>query len=301
MMHIPVLLKEAMEQLRPRAGGVYVDGTLGLGGHAERLLELTGGKARLIGLEWDDQAADRATERLRRFGDAVTVVRENYANLPAVLDKLKVSAIDGLLLDLGVSSLQLDDPSRGFSFQHEGPLDMRMSARTPKSAADLLRGLGERDLEKILREYGEERRPRALARALWSARGEASRSTRALAEFVARIGGRTGRIHPATRVFQALRIAVNRELENLQILLQRADTVLAAPGGRIVVISFHSLEDRIVKHAFRDMARSGGLKILTKKPVTPERGEVLANPRSRSAKLRAAERTEQPCSSGARP
>lgn len=285
-----------MERLRPRPGGVYVDATLGLGGHAEALLEATGGRARLVGLEWDDQAADRAAERLKRFGDAVTVVRENYARLPAVLDKLNIAAVDGLLLDLGVSSLQLDDPSRGFGFSREGPLDMRMSSQVGRTAAELLRGLGERDLEEILRRYGEEPRARSVARALWRARGNVSRgdvfgSTRALAGFVAGVlGGRRGRTHPATRVFQALRIAVNGELDNLQKLLDSADTLLAAPGGRIVVISFHSLEDRIVKVHVRSKEREGAWKRVDKKAVRPSRTEELENPRSRSAKLRAAEK-----------
>jgi 16S rRNA (cytosine1402-N4)-methyltransferase len=255
---------------------------------------MTGGRARLIGIEWDSEAASRAEARLARFGGAATVVRDSYARLPAILDNLRITAVDGLLLDLGVSSIQFDDPSRGFGFTRDGPLDMRMSGHG-ETAEELLRRLGEGELVRLFREYGEERRARTIARALWRARGERSRgdvfrSTRALAGFIEGLIGRRERIHPATRVFQALRIAVNRELDNLKDLLAVADTSLAAPGGRIVAISFHSLEDRIVKTAFRGKAREGILRVLTKKPVRPSRDEVLANPRSRSAKLRAAER-----------
>jgi 16S rRNA (cytosine1402-N4)-methyltransferase len=294
--HIPVLLEEVVGLLEPRPGGVYVDGTLGLGGHSERLLERAGAGARIVGIEWDDDAAARAEERLRRHGDAVTVVRDSYARLPMILEKLGIQAVDGILLDLGASSLQLNDPSRGFSFTHDGPLDMRMSSHVGRTAAELLESLGEKELETLFRQYGEERKARAIARAVCRVRGDRSRgevlrSTRALAEFISGLVGRQGRIHPATRVFQALRIAVNSELENVKRIVQTADKVLRAPGGRIVVISFHSLEDRIVKHTFREKARAGLLRLLTKKPVRPGREETRANPRARSAKLRAAERT----------
>jgi 16S rRNA (cytosine1402-N4)-methyltransferase len=294
--HRPVLLKEVLDHLEPGRGGVFVDGTLGLGGHAEAILGAGGGRVRLIGFEWDDEAADRAERRLAPFGPAVTVVRGNYADLGPVLDKLGVQAVDGLLLDLGVSSLQIDDASRGFSFSKDGPLDMRMSRRTARTAAALLSTLGERELEQIFRRYGEEPRARVIARALGRLKGARSprersplESTRALATLVAR-HARGGRIHPATRVFQALRIAVNDELGNLQRALGAADKYLAAPGGRIAVISFHSLEDRIVKHAFRDRAKEGRWRLITRKPVRPGPDEVRENPRSRSAKLRVAER-----------
>jgi len=273
-----------VQYLRPRPGAVIVDATLGLGGHAEALLERG---ARVVGIEWDGDAADRAAGRLERFGAALTVVRESYAELPAILDKLNIAAIDGLILDLGVSSLQLDDASRGFSIRFEGPLDMRMSRTLRRTAADVLSSLGERDLERIFRQYGEERRARALARAVWSRRGAVARwSTRELGEFVERLIGRHGRIHPATRVFQALRIEVNGELDNLQRLLGHADKCVGS-GGRLAVISFHSLEDRIVKRALRG---NPAWSVLTKKPLRPARAEALANPRSRSAKLRVAER-----------
>lgn len=291
--HRPVLVREATALLAPRPGGTYVDGTLGLGGHAEAILEAAGGPCRLIGFEWDDDAAERAERRLARFGAAVTVARASYAELGRVLDNLGVRAVDGLLLDLGVSSLQLDDASRGFSFTKEGPLDLRMSRRIATTAADLLADLDEGELERLFRELGEEPRARAVARALGRlprAERRAMTTTR-LAQIVSRVAFR-GRIHPATRVFQALRIAVNRELDNLQTVLRVADDYLAAPGGRIAVISFHSLEDRIVKHALREKAREGRLTVLTRKPVRPDADEVRENPRSRSAKLRAAERTE---------
>ncbi len=292
--HAPVMAREVVDFLRPRPGGVYVDGTLGLGGHAEAVLDAAAGQCRLIGLDWDEEAAALAEERLARFGSAVTVVRASCAELGPVLDNLGVRAVDGLLLDLGVSSLQLDDASRGFSFSKEGPLDMRMSRRTGRTAAELLADLDEGELERIFRQYGEEPRARAIARALGKLpRRErlALGTTTAFAAFVARIA-RGGRLHPATRAFQGLRIAVNRELENLQKALRTADVYLAAPGGRIAVISFHSLEDRIVKNALRDGAKAGRWTVLTKKPLGPGDDERRANPRSRSAKLRAAERTE---------
>jgi 16S rRNA (cytosine1402-N4)-methyltransferase len=279
-----VLLEEVVEWLRVRPGGVYVDGTLGLGGHAERV---AGAGGRVVGLEWDDDAASRAAERL---GPSVTVVRDSFANLPSILENLGLPVVDGMLLDLGLSSLQLDTASRGFSFRWEGPLDMRMSRRQGRTAADLVRSLGERELEEILRDYGEEPRARRIAGAIVRTRGKPGsdilESARALGEFVERLIGRHGRTHPATRVFQALRIAVNDELENLKKFLDCFDKYLRE-GGRCCVISYHSLEDRLVKRSFRGKP---GLKVLTKKPVRPSRAEVLRNPRSRSAKLRVVEK-----------
>ncbi len=283
-MHQPVLCREVIGLLRPKPGGVYVDATLGLGGHSEAILQCGG---RVVGIEWDGDAADLAAARL---GPAVTVVRDSYANLPSIFDTLGLSVVDGVLLDLGVSSLQLDTGSRGFSFRQEAPLDMRMSKSTGGTAADLLRGLGERELEQILREYGEEPRARKIAAAIVRTRGKPGGdilgTTRALAEFVERLVGRHGRAHPATRVFQALRIAVNDELENLKKFLGVFDRYLRG-GGRCCVISFHSLEDRLVKRAF--LAKEGMTRV-TKKPVRPARAEVLENPRARSAKLRCIEK-----------
>ncbi len=285
-MHEPVLLREVVSLLRPRPGGVYVDGTLGLGGHAEAIQKAGG---RVIGIEWDPEAASRAAERL---GPSATVVRDSYANLPSILERLNVPVVDGMLLDVGVSSLQLDSAARGFSFRFEGPLDMRMSPQVPGTAADLLRELGERDLERMFREYGEEPRARRIAKAIVDQRGIAGvdilESTRALGEFVERLLGRHGRAHPATRVFQALRIAVNGELDNLKKFLDSFDKYLG-PGGRCAVISFHSLEDRLVKRAFKAKALEG-MRLVTKKPLRAARAEVLANPRARSAKLRCIER-----------
>ncbi len=286
-MHQPVLCQEVIDLLRPRPGGVTVDATLGLGGHAERILKCGG---RVVGIEWDDDAAARAAERL---GPTVEIARDSYANLPSILDSRNAPVVDGILVDLGVSSLQLDTASRGFSFIREGPLDMRMSPHLRRTAADLLRESGERELERILREYGEEPRARKIAAAIVRTRGEPGgdvlETTRALAEFVERLVGRHGRTHPATRVFQALRIAVNDELENLKKFLGVFDKYLGK-GGRCCVVSFHSLEDRLVKRSFREKAAAGGMRLVTKKPVRPSRGEVLQNPRARSAKLRCIEK-----------
>jgi len=287
LQHHPVLCREVIDLLRPRPGGVYIDATLGLGGHAEQIVRLGG---RVVGIEWDDDAAARAAERL---GPSVTIVRDSYANLPLILESLKLAVVDGILLDLGVSSLQFDTASRGFSFQREGPLDMRMSPRVPRTARELLQGSGERDLESIFREYGEEPRARKIAAAIVRARGEPGsdilESTRALGDFVERLLGRHGRTHPATRVFQALRIAVNGELENLKKFLGEFDKYLGS-GARGAVISFHSLEDRLVKRSFKEKSAGGGMRIVTKKPVRATREEVLENPRSRSAKLRVIEK-----------
>ena len=286
-MHQPVLCREVVDLLRPRPGGVYVDATLGLGGHAEQIVRRGG---RVVGIEWDDAAASRAAERL---GPAATVVRDSYANLPLILENLNLAVVDGLLLDLGVSSLQFDTASRGFSFQREGPLDMRMSPLVPRTAKELIQGSGERELEWIFREYGEEPRARRIAQGIVRARGgpgsDILESTRALGDFVERLVGRHGRTHPATRVFQALRIAVNGELENLKKFLEVFDKYLGT-GARCAVISFHSLEDRLVKRAFKEKAAGGALRIVTKKPVRAAREEVLENPRARSAKLRVIER-----------
>ena len=278
-----------IDLLRPRPGGLYVDATLGLGGHAEEIVK-TG--ARVIGVEWDDDSAARAAERL---GPSVEVVRDSYANLPSILESRNVPVVDGILLDLGVSSPQFDTASRGFSFLREGPLDMRMSPRIQRTAADLLRTSGERELERIFREFGEEPRARRIAAAVVEARGNRGSdilgSTRVLAEFVERLVGRHTRIHPATRVFQALRIAVNDELGNLKKFLGEFDKYLGG-GARCCVISFHSLEDRLVKWSFREKAKEG-LRIVTKKPVRPTRDEVLQNPRARSGKLRCIEKKSE--------
>jgi 16S rRNA (cytosine1402-N4)-methyltransferase len=291
--HTPVLLREVVSWLRPRCGGLYVDCTVGDGGHAAEILRACGPDGRLIGLDWDEQAVARARQRLAEFGARVQLVRANYVELDTVLMSLAVGSVNGVLFDLGVSACQLEEASRGFSFLREGPLDMRMSQRLGATARDVLRTASVEELARIFRVYGEERRARAIAREIVEhRRRQRLETTTQLARLVERVlGPRRGRTHPATRVFQALRIHVNNELQNLQRGLEVATNVLAV-GGRIAVISYHSLEDRIVKRFFLERSRgeSPALRILTKKPVRAGAGEVRMNPRARSAKLRVAER-----------
>jgi 16S rRNA (cytosine1402-N4)-methyltransferase len=279
--------------LRPIPDGLYLDLTVGTGGHAEGILEASGPTGRLVGLDRDREVLPLARERLARFGSRVRLLHADYRDLRAVAAAEGLEAWDGALLDLGVSSVQLDDPARGFAFSRPGPLDMRMDrAGGGATAADLLRDLPEAELSRILREYGEERWARRIARRIVAARAVTPLTrTDALAEVVAGAIPRRAwprRIHPATRTFQALRIAVNRELEGLAEALGAAIHGLR-PEGRLVVIAFHSLEDRIVKQVLRG---SPEVTVLTKKPVTPGPEEVAANPRARSAKLRAARRVE---------
>lgn len=285
---------EVLEILGPRRGGLYCDGTVGGGGHAEALLAASAPDGVLLGVDRDAEALALAAERLRPFGERARLVQGDYRDLPALVRAAALGPFDGILLDLGVSSLQLADPARGFSFAQEGPLDMRMDrAGGGPTAAGLLRRLPQPELEAILREYGEERWAGRIARALVTARARRPiTTTTELASLVARAIPRRAwppRIHPATRTFQALRIAVNRELEGLAEGLEAAASLLA-PGGRLAVISFHSLEDRAVKTTFRRLAARGAVRILTRKPVTPGATEVAANPRARSAKLRAIQR-----------
>lgn len=305
MEHIPVLLDETLYWLNPRPGGVYVDATLGGGGHAEAILERIGPGGRLIGIDRDEAAIEAATRRLARFGEAVVIVRENYAAIKEVLTAQGLHRVDGVLFDLGASALQFADPARGFSFQTAGPLDMRMDRRQPVTAADLVNELREQELADLIWRYGEERRSRRIARAIVGARP--MHSTEELADLVARSIPRRAwprGIHPATRTFQALRIAVNDELLNLEKTLPDAAEALRE-AGRLCAITFHSLEDRTIKHTFLRLSRGctcppgtsactcGGqrwLRILTRKPVTPAPAELARNPRARSAKLRAAER-----------
>lgn len=288
--HVSVLSEEVLEYLRPESGKVYVDGTLGLGGHALRILEASGPDGKVVGFEWDEQAAKLAAQRLEAFGERLCLVRSSYAQLLAGLAKHGFETIDGLLLDLGVSSLQLDAGERGFSFQVDAPLDMRMDRRQPETAAQLVRRLSKDELADIFYNYGEERQARRIAAHLVEAREKSPiDTTRRLAELVAWAIPRKyhpKKKHVATKVFQALRIAVNRELDNLVRLLADAPSVLVS-GGRICVITFHSLEDRIVKQAF---ANNPAYRIVTGKPVGPGEQEVGVNPRARSAKLRVAER-----------
>ncbi|MGC8908189.1 MAG: 16S rRNA (cytosine(1402)-N(4))-methyltransferase RsmH [Desulfomonilaceae bacterium] len=290
--HIPVLCEEMIQALAPRSGGVYLDGTLGAGGYAEALLEASSPAGRVIGLDLDADAVERARQRLARYGECVVLVHAGFHEAAAALARLGVGAVDGAVLDLGLSSDQLDDPKRGFSFMRPGPLDMRFDASSGATALEMLRSFSARELEEILATYGEERYCKKLARAISrAAAGGDLETTADLARVVeSALRGRRGRIHPATRVFQALRIAVNREIENLRSALWEIPGLLA-PGGRFCVVSYHSLEDREVKAAFRALARSGqGWRLATPKPIRPSADEIARNPRARSARMRVIER-----------
>jgi 16S rRNA (cytosine1402-N4)-methyltransferase len=291
MTHVPVMSAEVLEFLRPSHGGLFVDCTVGLGGHARALLEA--GAARIIGLDRDRDALARARETLAPWTDRVELVHADYRTLDEVLDERRIPQIDGALADLGVSSLQFDAAGRGFSFQRDEPLDMRMDQSGGATAADLVARATERELADAIFQYGEERFSRRIARALVGAREEAPIDTTGrLAAIVRKAVPRRGpaRIDTATRTFQALRIWVNRELDGLDRFVESAARRLRA-GARLVVIAFHSLEDRIVKHTLRALHQRDGLvQVLTKKPLVPSDDEVDRNPRARSAKLRAAER-----------
>jgi 16S rRNA (cytosine1402-N4)-methyltransferase len=281
--HTPVLLAAALELLDVRPGGFYVDGTLGLAGHAREILRASAPEGTLLGLDRDPETLELAREALAVFGARVQLAHADYRELPELLAGRQP---DGILLDLGVSSLQLDSPERGFSFRHDGPLDMRLDRSGGQTAGELVNRLPERELADLIHRYGEERASRRIARTVVAARRrQRLTTTLELAELVRRAVGR-GRpgLDPATRTFQALRICVNRELEGLDRALDAAARLLA-PGGRLAVIAFHSLEDRQVKHAFRALAGEG-FQLLTRKPVRPDAAEQSANPRSRSARLR---------------
>jgi 16S rRNA (cytosine1402-N4)-methyltransferase len=289
-----VLTDAVLHHLQPARGGLFVDCTVGLGGHTKALLEA--GATRVIGLDRDAEALAAARVTLAPWADRVELVHTDYRSFDDVLDRLSVASIDGALADLGVSSLQLDSAGRGFSFQRDEPLDMRMDKTSGETAADLVARASEQDLADAIYQYGEERFSRRIARSIVDARGDQPIATTGrLATIVRRAVPRRGymRIDPATRTFQALRIWVNQELEGLDRFIETVVRRLKT-GARLVVISFHSLEDRIVKHTFRTLAQRGepglAVTVLTKKPVTASDGEVAANPRARSAKLRAAER-----------
>jgi 16S rRNA (cytosine1402-N4)-methyltransferase len=289
--HEPVMVTEVLEQLAPARGGVFVDCTLGLGGHARALLDA--GVSRLIGLDRDPAALARAGALLAPHGDRVALVHGDYRDFEQVLDARGVARIDGMLADLGVSSMQLDAEGRGFSFRRDEPLDMRMDTTAAPTAAEALRTVDEEALADLIYEFGEERHSRRIARAIVRARSERPIDTTGqLADIVRRAIPRKGysRIDPATRTFQAIRIWVNRELDGLDGFLAAAARRLAS-GGRLAVITFHSLEDRVVKHTFRALQAQGTVKVMTKRPIVPSEAEVERNPRARSAKLRAAERT----------
>lgn len=306
--HLSVLPGEVIDLLAPRAGGVYLDGTIGGGGHARLILEASAPDGRVVGLDRDPAALAAAAAALAPFGDRVMLRHGSFADLAGQLAELGLDGVDGILLDLGVSSHQLDTPERGFSFRDDGPLDMRMDPTRPPTAAALLAEADADELKRIFREYGEERWAGRIAREIVRTRGETPLvATRQLAELVCRVvpgGYQPQRIHPATRVFQALRIAVNAELDTLQQGLTAALHALR-PGGRLAVISFHSLEDRLVKQTFRAAAspctcpprlpvcvcgRKPEVKILTPRGVRPAEAEITANPRARSAVLRAVEK-----------
>jgi 16S rRNA (cytosine1402-N4)-methyltransferase len=290
--HVSVLSAEALFYLRPERGGVFVDCTVGLGGHAKAMLEA--GAQRVIGLDRDREALDLARNVLERWADQVELIHADYRTIDDVLDRRGIRLIDGALADLGLSSLHVEGANRGFSFQRDEPLDMRMDQTQGETASSLLARASEVDLANAIYRYGEERFSRRIAAAIVTARAEAPIvTTGRLAGIVRGAVPRKGswRIDPATRTFQALRIWVNRELEGLDRFLEATARRLRQ-GARLVVISFHSLEDRIVKHTLRALDRGGdaAMKVLTKKPVVPGEDEVRRNPRARSAKLRAAER-----------
>jgi 16S rRNA (cytosine1402-N4)-methyltransferase len=307
--HVPVLLKEAIDFLAVKRGGTYIDCTVGLGGHSYEIAKRLGAPGHLIGFDKDPKALEKAGVRLQAPGSkqdvagrASHVARQeawptielrhgSFADLGHDVGRATHHGVDGILADLGVSSLQFSDAARGFSFQADGPLDMRMNPQSEPSAEQVVNQFDERELADLIYEFGEERRSRRIARAI--VRSRPIRSTAHLAAVVSAaarpMNQAERRIHPATLTFQALRIFVNRELDDLRQLLEAAPQLLK-PGGRLVIISFHSLEDRIVKDAMREGARQGQYKLLTKKPVTPGDDEIASNPRARSAKLRAAEK-----------
>lgn len=289
-MHVPVLLREALEFLNVRPDGTYIDATLGTGGHTEAILRLLG-QGKLLAVDRDPAAVAFARERLRAFEDRLMVFEGNFVEIDAVMAATGLKPAHGILADLGLSSLQLQDASRGFSFQLSGPLDMRMDPTLRTTAQDIINRTPEHDLGDLILKLGEERHSRRIARAIVRARP--IRTTTELAQVVTRaIPSRAGshQTHPATRTFMALRMAVNGELQNLEVFLSKALGFLR-PEGRLVILSFHSLEDRLVKHAFQAWQRGGRARILTRKVVRPAEEELRANPRARSARLRAAEKT----------
>ena len=304
--HIPVLGRQAVEMLSPRDGGIYVDATFGAGGYSRAILDTAG--TRIIGIDRDRSAITGGFDLVDQSAGRLTLVEDKFSNLAGICAAQGIEAVDGVVMDVGVSSMQLDDAERGFSFRLGGPLDMRMGHDGP-TAADVIARASEADLANIIYIFGEERHSRGVARAIVAARKQAPiATTRALADIVSRVvRSKPGEIHPATRTFQALRIFVNEELDELHLALSAAERVLL-PGGRRVVVSFHSLEDRIVKNFLVERAKAGGgsrhlpevaqaapsFHILTKRPVTADESEISANPRARSAKLRAAERTAAP-------
>jgi 16S rRNA (cytosine1402-N4)-methyltransferase len=301
--HQPVLYKEIIHALQPHEGGRYVDGTLGAGGHARGIMEVSAPDGRLLGLDVDPQALALARKHLAPYERRTHLAQDSYTSLSTQLANLHWDAVDGILLDLGASSMQFDTPERGFSFLQDAPLDMRFGPHVSQTAADLVNELSERELADLIYQYGEERDSRKLARAIVRARP--LHTTRELVAVIESVSPRRGdRVHPATRTFQALRIAVNEELSSIKEVLPQAVAALRT-GGRLAVISFHSLEDRIVKDFFREQSRDlvnppyeriyeterkATLKEVNRKPIVPSDDEIKSNPRARSAKLRIAEK-----------
>lgn len=300
--HQPVLYHEIIHALQPKNAGHYVDGTLGAGGHARGILEACTSKGRLLGLDVDPQALALARENLAPYGQRAHLLQVSYDSLAKMLREIGWDKVDGILLDLGLSSMQLDTPERGFSFQQDAPLDMRFDPASPTSAADLVNMLPQDELADLIYRFGEERASRRIAQAIVKARP--LQTTRQLAAVIESVSPRKGRVHPATQTFQALRIAVNEELDRVANVLPQAVAALKS-GGRLAIISFHSLEDRIVKEYFRRESRDcicpprqpvctcghkATLKEISRKPIIPGEAEIAANPRARSAKLRIAEK-----------
>jgi 16S rRNA (cytosine1402-N4)-methyltransferase len=296
--HLPVMPAEVLSWLRPHSGGIYVDATVGYCGHAENILVASQPAGSLVGIDRDAAAINVGRRYLQAFGERAILIKAHFMELKAILEERGIPRVNGVLFDLGVSSPQLDDPSRGFSFRSEGPLDMRMDQSSGWTAADIVNESSEADLADMIYRLGEERYSRRIARAIVSARRQqALTTTRQLSsviESAVPAHYRRGRIHCATRTFQALRIAVNQELEHLEASLRDASDVLA-PGARLCVISFHSLEDRIVKQTFKALAsqRRSEFEVLTKRPQVPSGEETDRNPRARSAKLRVMARIDQ--------
>ncbi|MFH1245844.1 MAG: 16S rRNA (cytosine(1402)-N(4))-methyltransferase RsmH, partial [Candidatus Omnitrophota bacterium] len=286
------MLNELTEYLKLQEGQTILDCTVGCGGHAEAVLKAIGDSGRFIGVDQDKEALKVARDRLSNFPNS-TLIHANFRNIETVAAGAGLDKVNGIIFDVGVSSLHLNSPERGFSIRHDGPLDMRMDKEMKRSAFDLVNFMPEPDLDEIFKKYGEERWHRRIARAIvWERQKTRITTTAQLSALVARVVPcRYGRIHPATRTFQALRIAVNDELEALrEALIKCVDLVF--PGGRICVISFHSLEDRIVKEQFRNLSREGKLQLITKKPLVPSDQEIARNPRARSAKLRVGEKMD---------
>lgn len=290
-MHQPVLLNEVIELLKPQPNQILVDATIGNGGHSEQLLKLINPGGRLIGLDLDKNILTRAQQRLNQYPAQIKLFCDNFVNLSTVLARLGLTRIDRILLDLGVSSYQLSEPNRGFSFQLNGPLDMRMSLTNSLTAAKIVNHYPANRLLKVIQEYGEERwAKRIVKRIIQTRHNKPIRETRQLAELIYQtVPRRYNRIHPATRVFQALRIETNNELGNLTAFLNDAEKYLE-PNGRLAIISFHSLEDRIVKIAFQTKKKQDYFRIITKKPIRATDEEIYRNPRARSARLRVAEK-----------